>query len=75
MNNEKRQLQEGQGILFANESQNVSAPNYKGIIKINGEIISIVAWKNKSKAGQEYISIQKDKKGVSKEADPGQTSN
>jgi len=62
MNNEKRQLQEGQGILFANQSQNVSAPNYKGSIKINGEIINIVAWKNKSKAGQEYISIQKDKK-------------
>ena len=75
MNNEKKQLQEGQGVFFANQSENVNAPNWKGSIKINGEIINLVAWNNQSKAGLKYITIQKDKKGVSKEADPGQTSN
>lgn len=53
---------EGQGALFPNDKKgNEKAPDYKGTVFINGELMEIAAWKKQGTKG-EFLSITQKKK-------------
>lgn len=58
------ELREGQGSLFANlKRKSDKAPQYRGDIKINGQVYEIAAWVRQGKSG-EFFSLQAKEKDV-----------
>lgn len=53
-------MEEGKGVLFSNDKKgNERAPDFKGQMLHNGEIIKISAWKRQSAYG-ELISLARN---------------
>lgn len=56
-------MQNMKGSLFDNDKKGKdTAPDYKGSIKINDTEYWLSAWKNKSQAGADYISLSVQEK-------------
>lgn len=57
------EMQNMKGSLFDNDKKGKeSAPDYKGSIKIDNKEFWLSAWKNKSQAGADYISLSVQEK-------------
>ena len=54
------EIPKNKGYLFLEEDKRGGAPDYKGSINIDGKIIKLAAWKNKTKAGKSMIGLQVD---------------
>lgn len=49
------------GSLFRNEKKTSDkAPDYKGEMNLDGNVIKLAGWITTTKAGQTYLKIQKD---------------
>lgn len=46
------------GSLFFNKSDNERAPSYKGEAMVDGKMKRVSVWFQKTKAGQEYLSMK-----------------
>jgi uncharacterized protein (DUF736 family) len=56
-------MQNMKGSLFDNDKKGKeSAPDFKGSIKIDDKEFWLSAWKNKSQAGADYISLSVQEK-------------
>lgn len=57
------EMQNMKGSLFDNDKKGKdTAPDYKGSIKINDTEYWLSAWKNKSQAGADYLSLSVQEK-------------
>ena len=52
----KYEMREGSFKLFKNKKTKETQPDYKGMIKINGEEFELSAWINESKSGVKYMA-------------------
>ena len=56
------EMKENSGSLFSasDRKQSDKHPDYTGSCKLNGELLSISAWVNESKAGKKYLRLKFD---------------
>lgn len=56
------ELKNNQGILFQNDKEKDTQPDYKGELNVEGNVLQIALWKRISKNGKEYLSAQVETK-------------
>lgn len=66
MSNQTYEQKPGDGVVFANESNNPNAPAMKGTLTIPdnvkpGDKVQISMWRKTSKTGSEYFSLKAEK--------------
>jgi hypothetical protein len=47
---------ENTGVIFENDSENEKAPQFSGVINVNGEQLRIALWEKEGKNGGRYLS-------------------
>ena len=55
MNNQQK---DNSGALFPNKSDNPKAPTHKGKVMVNGVLLDVAGWKQKSQKGVDYVSLK-----------------
>ena len=68
---EKFEHKDNSGSLFRNSYKEADKhPDYKGTAKINGQLLDIAGWKNETKDGGSYLSLQFSEPYKKPEASP-----
>lgn len=55
------EVNEGQGVMFENKSNNERAPQFKGKLKIDGQEYNIAMWQRMTKTGRPMFSLKVDR--------------
>ena len=56
------ELKNNQGILFQNDKEKDSQPDFKGELNVEGNVFQIALWKRKSKNNNVYLSAMVEHK-------------
>lgn len=56
------ELKNNQGILFQNDKEKDSQPDFKGELNVEGNVFQIALWKRKSKNNNVYLSAMVEPK-------------
>lgn len=56
------ELKNNQGILFQNDKEKDTQPDFKGELNVDGNVFQIALWKKKSKNDNVYLSLQVEPK-------------
>jgi hypothetical protein len=60
---DKYEHKEGAGSVFPNRFKTTDAqPEFKGEVKVNGEVMDVAAWAKKTKTGDIWYSLKVSKK-------------